>query len=81
MFLFVSITFDLILGDFFEVLVKSRNPRWQKKDGCHSEMIMQLLRQVTSLLHDLDGKGDIFRCTICPPSLVVIAFIFSELWK
>ena len=48
-------------------------------DGRHLEMITQLFRQGTSSSHDVDVKGDIFRRTICPPSLVVIAFIFSEL--
>ena len=45
----------------------------------HSEMITQLLRHVTPSRRDADIKGDIFRRTIYPPSLVVIAFIFSEL--
>ena len=51
------------------------------QDGRHSEMITQLLRHVTSSPHDADVKGDIFRHTIYPPSLVlvVIALIFSEL--
>ena len=49
------------------------------QDGRHSEMITQLLRHVKSSPHDADVKGDIFRRTIYPPSLVVIAFIFSEL--
>ena len=44
-------------------------------------MITQLLRHVTSSSHDADVKGDIFRRTIYPPSLVVIAFIFSELQR
>ena len=49
------------------------------QDGRHSEMITQLLRHVTSSSNDADVKGDIFGRTIYPPSLVVIAFIFSEL--
>ena len=49
------------------------------KDGRHSKMITQLLRLVTSSPHDAEVKGDIFRHTIYPASLVVIAFIFSEL--
>ena len=49
------------------------------QDGRHSEMITQLLRHVTSQPQDADVKGDIFRHTICPPSFIVIAFIFSEL--
>ena len=43
------------------------------QDGCHSERIMQLLRHVASSRRDADVKGDIFRRTIYPPSLVVIA--------
>ena len=49
------------------------------QDSRHSEMIRQLLYHVTLSPHDLDVKGDIFRRTIYPPSVVVIAFIFSEL--
>ena len=49
--------------------------------GRHSEMIMQLLRHMTSSPHDAGVKGDIFRRTIYPLSLVVIAFMFSELRK
>ena len=49
------------------------------QDGRHSEMITQLLRHVTSHPHDADVKGDIYGHTIYPPSLVVIAFKFSEL--
>ena len=45
----------------------------------HSEMITQLLCHMTSSAHDVDVKGDIFRHTIYPSTLVVIAFIFSEL--
>ena len=41
-------------------------------------MITQLLRQVTSSPHDADAKEDIFRHTIYPPSLVVIAFILES---
>ena len=43
------------------------------QDGRHSEMITQLLRHMPSSSHDADVKGDIFRRTIYPPSLVVIA--------
>ena len=49
------------------------------QDGRHSEMITQLLRHVTSSRHDADVKGDIFRRTIYPSSLVVLALIFSKL--
>ena len=44
-----------------------------EQGGCHSEMITQLLRHVTSTSHDADAKGDIFRRTIHAPSLLVIA--------
>ena len=49
------------------------------KDGRHSEVITKLSHHVTSSPYDTDVKEDIFRLTIYPPSLVVIAFIFSEL--
>ena len=45
------------------------------QDGRNSEIIMQLLRCVTASRHYADVKGDIFRSTIYPPSLIVIAFI------
>ena len=48
------------------------------QDGRHSKMITQLLRHVTSSPHDAVVKGDIFRRTIYPPSLAVIAVIFLE---
>ena len=58
------------------------------QDGLHSDLIMQLLRQivnavitVTSSPHYADVKGDIFRLTIYPLSLVFIAFIFLELLR
>ena len=74
MLLLVLITWDSILRDF---LTFWTNPEIQ--DSRHSEMITQLLRHVTSSPRDEDVKGDIFIRTIFPPSLVVIAFIFSEL--
>ena len=49
------------------------------QDGRHSEMITQLLRHVASQTHDADVKGDIFRHTIYPASLVVIAFTLGNL--
>ena len=52
-----------------------------QQDGCHSEMIMQLLRHVTSSPYDTDLYRDIFTRTIYPPSLVMIALIFSDLRK
>ena len=48
------------------------------QDGRHSEVITHLLRYVTSSSHDALPKGDIFRHTIYPPSLVVIALIFAR---
>ena len=77
-FLFVLITFEPILDDFLKIWI---NPEIQD-DGprCrHSEMVGQLLRYMMSSPHDADVKGDIFRHTIYPPSLVFTAFIFSEL--
>ena len=68
---------------FFGDLDKSRNPRWRTldQDDHHLEMITQLIRHVTSSRHDADYKGYIFSHTIYPPSLVVLAFIFSELQR
>ena len=48
------------------------------QDGRHSEMITQLLHHMSSSPHDADFKGDIFRRTIYPPSLVVIAVFYSR---
>ena len=53
----------------------------ENRDGRHSEMIMQLLCHVTSSPHTVDVEGGIFRHTIYPPSVVVVAFIFLELWR
>ena len=50
-----------------------------EQDGHHFEMITQLLRHVKLSPYDVDVKGDIFARTIYPPSLVAIAFVFSEL--
>ena len=76
-FLFVFITFDSILGGFLRAWtnpeIEDGGPRWPPF------RITQLLRHVTSSPHDADVKGDIFRRTIYPPSLVVIALMFSEL--
>ena len=47
------------------------------QDGHHSEMIMQLLRHVTSSPRDPNVKGDIFRHTIYPPSLITVA-LYSQ---
>ena len=79
MFLFVLITFKPILDAFFEGFGQIQKSKMAVQDGGHSEMITQLLRHVTSYTHGADVKGDTFRHTIYPPSLVVIAFIFSEL--
>ena len=51
----------------------------ENKDGRHSDMVMQLLRHVTSSACDADVKGDIFRPTIYSPSLAVIGFILGTL--
>ena len=47
--------------------------------GRYSEMGIQLLCHVTSSPHNANIRGDIFRHTIYPPSVVIIAFILSEL--
>ena len=49
------------------------------QDGHNSDIKTQLLRHVTSLTHDTVVKEDIFRPAIHPPSIAVMAFIFSEL--
>ena len=63
--LFLLITFELILDGFLRFWT---NPEIQ--DG---------RPRWPPFRNDDDVKGDIFRHTIYPPSLVVIAFIFSEL--
>ena len=73
-FLFVSITFEPILDGFLRFW---KHPVIQ--DGRHSDMITRLLRYVTTSPHDKDVKGDIFRRTIYPASLIVIVFIVSDL--
>ena len=72
----VFIRFDF--GRFFKDLDKQKS-KVADQDGRRSEMITQLLHHVTSQPHDADVKGDIFRHTIYPPSVVAIACIFSEL--
>ena len=77
-FLFVLIIFEPILDGFLKYW---KNPEIQDGgplDGPHSDMITYF-SQVISSPHDADAKGHIFRRTIYPPSLAVIAFIFSEL--
>ena len=78
MFLFVLITFNSILGDFLRFW-QIQKSKMADQDGGRSEMTTQLLRHVTSSPHDVDVNRDIFRRTIHAPSIVVIAFIFSEL--
>ena len=78
LFLFNLITSESILGGFLS-FGKIQKSKMADQDGPHSDMISSLLWCVTSSPHDVYAKGDIFRLTICPPSLVVIAFIFSEL--
>ena len=77
-FLFVLITSEAILEVFggFEKVQKSK---MADQGGHHSLIMTQLLRHVMSLPHNGDLKGETFRRTICPPSLVVIAFLFLEL--
>ena len=75
MFSFVLTTFEPILDGFLRF---SNNPEIQ--DGHRSEMITQLLSHMSSSDHDADVIGDIFRRTVYPPSLIVIAFIFKDLW-
>ena len=65
----------MVFGGFGQI----QKSKMADQDGHHSEMITQSLCHVTSQPRDADVKGDIFRHTIYPPSLVVIAFIFSEL--
>ena len=49
------------------------------QDGRHSEIVAQLLRHVTSQPHDMDAKGDIFRHTTYPPSVIAIVLILGDL--
>ena len=78
-FLFVLITFEPILDGFLRIWTNPEIQLMVDQDGRHSETITQLLRHVTPSPHDADVKGDIFRHTIYPPSLIVIAFLLSEL--
>ena len=77
-FLFVLITFEPILDDFLRFWknpeIQDGGPRWLP---FRSDYV--LLRHETSSAHDAEVKGDTFSRTIYPPSLAVIAFIFSEL--
>ena len=74
-FLVVLITFEPILDGFFEILEKSRNPRWRTKMSSikNGYAIIKSCDVITS-----DVRGDIFRCTFYPPRLIVITFILSE---
>ena len=58
-FLFVLITFDPSMDDFlrFRQIQKSK---MVDQDGCHSEMVTQLLRHVMSSPDEVDIKADIF---------------------
>ena len=71
----LSTRFWTIFGGFGQI----QKSKMADQDGCHSEKITQLLRQVTSSPHDSDVKKDISRRTIYSPNFFVIAFIFSEL--
>ena len=75
MFLFLLITSDPILGGFGQI----QKSKMANQEGRHSEMVTPLLRHVTSQPANPDVKGDLFRHTIYPSSVVVIAFIFSDL--
>ena len=79
-FLFVLVTFERILDGFMRFWT---NPETQDgdQDSRHSEMVLLLLRHVTSFPHNSNVKGDIFRHTMYPPRVVVIAFILSDLRK
>ena len=80
----VFIHFNYFWADFEQFFLgfgQIQKSKMADQDGRHSEMITQLLRHVTSSPYDANIKGDIFRHTIYPPILVVIAFIFSELQR
>ena len=52
------------------------------QDGHHLDIVTQLIRHVTLSPHMQTSKekfSDIHTCAIYPPSVVVIALIFSEL--
>ena len=49
------------------------------QDSRHSDMMTQILRHLTSSPYDVNVKGNIFRRTIYPPGVVVIALILPEL--
>ena len=72
--LIVLITFDLILDN---ILIFWTNPEIQD-GGQRWPTITQLLRVVSSSLHDMDVKENIFSPTSYPPSVLVIAIIFSS---
>ena len=75
-------SFSLLLSRFWTVFGRFGQIQKSKladQDGRHSKLITLLLSHVTSYPHDADVRGEIFRHTIYPSSLVVIAFIFSEL--
>ena len=70
-----------IYSFFFWGFRQIEKSKMADQDGRHSEMVTQLLCHLTSSTHDADIKKDSFRHTIYPPSLVVIAFIFSKLQR
>ena len=79
-FLLILVTFKPILDDFLRFW---KNPEIQ--DGRHPDVyyafMTHLLRHMMSSPHDSEIKGDNCRLNLYPPSLVVIAFIFSELHR
>ena len=81
-FLFVLICFELILDGliFLRGFGNIQKSKMADQDGRYTSIMTNFLSHVTPSLHDADLKGDIFRRTIYPLSLVVITFIFKELW-
>ena len=66
-----------VFGGFGQI----QTSKMADQDDRYLEMITQISRHVTSQPHDADVKEDIFGHSIYPPSLVVIAFVLSELRK
>ena len=79
-FLFVLITFEPIWTIFLG-FGQIQQSKMAVHNDRHSEIITQFLPHLASSPHNADVKGDIFRRTNYPPSLVVTAFVFSELWR
>ena len=77
-FLFVLITFEPILEVFLRFWtnpeIQDGGPRWPPFKNDYP-----IITSCDVISSYVDVKGDIFRHTNFPPSLAVIAFIFSEL--